>query len=44
MQLVIDSEGIEFSIGLMVIKGEYMTQDEIIRNKGGYVFQYYKPG
>jgi hypothetical protein len=34
-------EGIEFPIGSMVIKGEYLTQDEIKQNKGGYVFQYY---
>ena len=30
-------------IGLMVIKGEYMTWDEITHKKGGYVFQNYRP-
>jgi hypothetical protein len=44
MKSVIDSEEIEFSIGSMVIKGEYLTQDKITRKKGSYVFQYYKPG
>jgi hypothetical protein len=41
---VIVSEGIEFMIGLMVIKGEYLTWDERTQKKGGYVFQDYKPG
>jgi hypothetical protein len=31
-------------IGSMVIKGEYLTQDERTQKKGGYVFQYYRPG
>jgi hypothetical protein len=44
MQLVTNCEGIEFPIGSMVIKGEYLTQDEGTQNKGGYLFQYYKPG
>jgi len=44
MRSVTESEGIEFLIGLMVIKQEYMTWDEITRKKGGYVFQDYKPG
>ena len=44
MRLVIDSEGIEFPIGSMVIKEEYLTHDEIKWKKGGYVFQYYRPG
>jgi hypothetical protein len=44
MQSVIDSEGIKFLIGSMVIKGEYMTHDEKTQKKGGYVFQYYGPG
>ena len=44
MQLVTDSEGIEFPIGSMVIKGEYLTQDERIQKKGVYVFQYYRLG
>jgi hypothetical protein len=44
MRSVTDSEGIEFMIGSMVIKGEYLTQDERTWKKGGYVFQYYRPG
>jgi hypothetical protein len=44
MRSVTDSEGIEFLIGSMVIKGEYLTQDERTWKKGGYVFQDYKPG
>ena len=44
MRSVIDSEGYEFPIRLMVIKGKYMKQDERTRNKSGYVFQYYRPG
>jgi hypothetical protein len=44
MQSVTDSEGIEFSIGSMVIKGEHLKHDEIKRNKGGYVLQDYKLG
>jgi hypothetical protein len=43
MRSVTDFEGIEFLIGSMVIKGEYLTRDERTRKKGGYVFQYYKP-
>ena len=42
MRLVTNSQGIEFMIGSMVIKVEYLTQDERICNKGGYVFQYYR--
>jgi hypothetical protein len=37
------SEGIEFLIGSMVIKVEYLTKDERKKNKGGYLFQYYRP-
>ena len=44
MRLVTDFEGIEFPIGSMVIKGEYLTQDKRIQKKGGYVFQDYKLG
>ena len=44
MKSVIDSEGIEFQIGSMVIKGEYLTQDERILKKGVYVFQDYRLG
>ena len=42
MRLVTNFEGIEFMIGSIVIKVEYLIQDEIICNKGGYVFQYYR--
>jgi hypothetical protein len=41
---IIDSEGIEFFIGSVVIRGEYLTWDGRTRKKGGYVFQYYIPG
>jgi hypothetical protein len=44
MQLVTESEDIEFLNGLMVIKGEYLTLDEKTQKKGGYVFQYYMSG
>jgi hypothetical protein len=27
----------------MVIKGEYMTQNERTQKKGGHVFEYYRP-
>jgi len=43
MLLVTDYERIQFSIGLMVLKREYMTLDEIPLNKGVYVFEYYRP-
>jgi hypothetical protein len=33
MRSVTDSEGIEFPIGSMVIKGEYLTQDERTQRK-----------
>jgi len=44
MRSVTNSKGIEFFIGSMVIEGQYMTWDERTQKKGGYVFQYYKPG
>jgi hypothetical protein len=31
-------------IGSMIIKGEYIKRDERKWKKGGYVFQYYRPG
>jgi hypothetical protein len=36
--------GIQYTIVLMVIKGEYMTRDETTWKKGGYVFQDYRLG
>jgi hypothetical protein len=36
--------GIEFLVGSMVIKGEYLTQDERTCKKRGYAFQDYRPG
>ena len=39
-----DSEGNEFPIGSMVIKGEYLTQVSHTWKKKGYVFEYYRPG
>jgi hypothetical protein len=44
MRSLTESEGIEFMIGSMVIKGQYLTQDERIPKKGGYVFQEYRLG
>jgi hypothetical protein len=41
---VTDFESIEFLIGSMVIKGEYLNRDERTPNKGGYVYQYYRLG
>ena len=38
------SEGNDFPIGSMVIKGEYLTQVSHAQNKKGYVFEYYRPG
>ena len=37
-----DFEGIDFPIGMMVIKGEYHTKDEMAWKKKGYVFEYYR--
>ena len=34
-----DFEGIHFSIGSMVIKGEYLRLDERTQKKKGYVFE-----
>ena len=39
-----NSEGNDFSIGSMVIKGEYLTQVAHARKKKVYVFEYYRPG
>jgi hypothetical protein len=44
MRSITDSEGIEFSIGSMIVKGEYLRHDERTRNKSRCVFQDYKPG
>ena len=41
---VIYDEIIEFPTGSMVIKGEYMTLATQQKRKGGYVYQYYRPG
>jgi hypothetical protein len=41
---LMDSKGNQFLIGSMVIKGEYLTQDERTWKKCGYVFQDYRPG
>ena len=40
---LINSEGIDFSIGSMVIKEEYLTLDERTQKKKGYVFEDYRP-
>ena len=39
-----NSEGNDFPIGSMVIKGEYLTQVSHGRKKKGYVFVDYRPG
>ena len=39
-----DDDNNHFPIGSMVVKGEYLTQDNNARNKGGYVYRDYKPG
>ena len=39
-----DDENNHFPIRSMVVKGEYLTQDNNARNKGGYVYMDYKPG
>ena len=39
-----DNEKKHFQIGSMqVVNGEYLTQDNNTRNKGGYVYRDYKP-
>ena len=39
-----DSEGNDFPIGSMVIKGGYLTHVSHARKKKGYVFEDYRPG
>ena len=41
---VTDDENIEFPIGSMVIKGEYLTLAPQQKRKGGYVYQDYRLG
>ena len=41
---LIDDEGNEFPIGLMVVKGEYITLDGKTRRASGHVFVDYRPG
>ena len=43
LKLVTDDKNIEFPIGSMVIKGEYLTLAAQHKRKGGYVYQYYIP-
>ena len=38
-----DDENNHFPICSMVDNGEYLTQDNNVRKKGGYVFMNYKP-
>ena len=40
---LMDSEGIDFFIGMMAIKGEYLTLDERTRKKKGSLFEDYRP-
>ena len=40
---MIDDEGNEFPIGLMVVEGEYLTLDGKSRRTSGHVFVDYKP-
>ena len=39
-----DSEGNDFPIGLIIIKGESLTKVSHTWKKKGYVFEYYRPG
>ena len=41
---LIDDEGIEFTIGSMVVEDEYLTLDGKSRRTSGHVFMYYRPG
>jgi len=41
---LIDDEGIEFPIGSMVVKGEYLTLDGKSRKTSGHVFMDYRLG
>ena len=41
---LIDDEGSEFPIGLMVVEGEYLTIDGKSRRTGGHVFVDYRTG
>ena len=41
---LIDDEGNEFPIGLMVVEGEYLTLDGKSRRTSGHVFMDYRPG
>ena len=43
LEPVIDDEDNEFPVGSMVIKGEYLTLATQQKNKGGHVYQDYKP-
>ena len=40
---LIDDEGNEFPIGLMVVEGEYLTLDGKSRRTSGHVFMDYRP-
>ena len=44
LEPVIDDEDNEFSVGSIVIKGEYLTLATQQKKKYGYVYQDYKPG
>ena len=44
LEPITDDENIEFPIGLMVIKWEYLTLVAQQKRKGGYVYQDYRPG
>ena len=39
-----EDENNHFPIRSIVVKGEYLTQDDNARKKGGYVYRDYKPG
>ena len=39
-----DDENNHFPICSMVVNGEYLTQDNNVRKKSGYVYRDYKPG
>ena len=44
LEPVTDDENIEFPIGLILIKGEYMTLPTQQKRNGGYAYRYYRPG
>ena len=44
LEPITDVENVEFPIGLMVIKGEYLTLATQLKMKGGYIYHDYRLG